>query len=307
MRCHDAVVSVGSNDRETRYARLRLGPVALLRGVVRLLLLPLVTLTWSVPWAIGALWPFHDNAGRAALRRGITRRWASACCRVLGGRIEVLGDLPRGPGFLVANHVSYLDIPVLMALTGCRFVSKREVADWPVIGFYARKAGTLFVNRGKAGRDAGRALEGMARALEEGDLVAFFPEGTTSAGEGVLPFRSGLLTLPARAGHPVWPAALSYEAADPALDSGVALAWHCEQSLLRHGWRLMCMPGFSVRVAIAHAVEAPHRKHLAQSLYHRVALMHAGLNGTAGAAVFSSARVEVTAEADLRARPRSHV
>jgi 1-acyl-sn-glycerol-3-phosphate acyltransferase len=260
-----------------------------------------------VPWGLGALLPL-SRAGRVALRRGITRRWAATCCRILGARIEVLGELPRGPGFLVTNHVSYLDIPVLMGLTGCRFVSKREVADWPVIGFYARKAGTLFVNRGNAQRDAGIALEGMARALEDGDLVAFFPEGTTSPGERVLPFRAGLLSLPARDGHPVWPAALSFETEDPALDPGIALAWSGKQSLLLHAWRLLCMPGFKVRIAIAHAVEAAHRKHLALALYHRVAMMHAGLNGTAGAATFSSALVEVVAETDLApARPRSHV
>nr|WP_240902274.1 lysophospholipid acyltransferase family protein [Wenzhouxiangella sp. XN24] len=198
-------------------------------------------------------------------------------CRVLGGRVDLQGELPAGPGFLITNHTGYLDIPVLMSLTGCRFVSKSEIAHWPVIGFLARKGGTLFVNRGNKGRDANVTLDGMARALEDGDLVVFFPEGTTGTGERILPFRSGLLSLPARDGHPVWPAALVYETDVPDVDTGLALAWSGGQSLLPHVWRLVCLPGFSVRVASGHAVEATHRKTLARALEYRVTLMHAGL------------------------------
>jgi 1-acyl-sn-glycerol-3-phosphate acyltransferase len=272
-------------DNQPSYARVRVGPFGLVRAVVRLLLLVLVTLAFLLGWGLLALWP-RRRQGRVALRRGISRRWAAAMCRVLGARIEVLGELPKGPGFLITNHVSYLDIPVLMSLTGCRFVSKHEIADWPAIGFMARKAGTLFVKRGNGGRDAGVTLDGMARALEDGDLVVFFPEGTTSPGERILPFRSGLLSLPARDGHPVWPAALVYQSGDPDVDPGLGLAWSGKQSLVPHVWGLVCMPGFTVRIAVAHAVEAAHRKHLAQALQHRVAMMHAGLRdgGTAALA-----------------------
>jgi 1-acyl-sn-glycerol-3-phosphate acyltransferase len=272
-------------DNQPSYARVRVGPFGLVRAVVRLLLLVLVTLAFLLGWGLLALWPWRRQ-GRVGLRRGVSRRWAAAMCRVLGARIEVLGELPEGPGFLITNHVSYLDIPVLMSLTGCRFVSKHEIADWPAIGFMARKAGTLFVKRGNGGRDAGVTLEGMARALEDGDLVVFFPEGTTSTGERILPFRSGLLSLPARDGHPVWPAALVYQSGDPDVDPGLGLAWSGKQSLVPHVWGLVCMRGFTVRIAVAHAVEAAHRKHLAQALQHRVAMMHAGLRdgGTAALA-----------------------
>ncbi len=271
-----SAVTDGSAVEKPSYARVRVGPVALLRAVIRLPLLLIVTFVYVSGWGLLALWPW-SRAGRVALRRGVTRRWAGAMCRVLGARIEVLGDLPQGPGFLITNHVGYLDIPVLMSLTGCRFVSKSEIARWPLIGFLSRVAGTLFVNRGNGGRDAGMTLTGMAAALEDGDLVVFFPEGTTSRGEHILPFRSGLLSLPARDGHPVWPAAIAYEPWDPDIDPGLGLAWSGKQSLLPHVWRLACMPGFTARIAVAHAVEEGHRKHLARALHHRVAMMHAGL------------------------------
>jgi len=269
-------VSDGLNDIKPSYAHVPVGALGLLRAVARMLGLVFCTLAIVLAWGLVALWPW-DRAKRAKLRRGVSRRWAKTMCWVLGGRVDVQGDLPAGPGFLITNHTGYLDIPVLMSLTGCRFVSKSEVARWPAIGFLARKGGTLFVNRGNKGRDADVTLDGMARALEDGDLVVFFPEGTTGTGERILPFRSGLLSLPARDGHPVWPAALVYETDMPGVDTGLALAWSNGQSLLPHVWRLVCLPGFSVRVASGHAVEATHRKTLARSLQHRVTMMHAGL------------------------------
>lgn len=273
-----------TTDRPPGFARVRMTPLALARALIRLPLLLVVTLAFLLGWGILALWP-RGREGRVALRRGVSRRWAASMCRVLGARIQVLGELPAGPGFLITNHVSYLDIPVLMSLTGCRFVSKDEIANWPFIGWLARAAGTLFVRRGNGGRDADVTLQGMARALADGDLVVFFPEGTTSPGERILPFRSGLLSLPARDGHPVYPAALVYESRDPEVDPGLGLAWWGNQSLLPHVWRLVCMPGFTVRIAVAHAVEAGHRKHLAQALQHRVTMMHGGLRDIgAGAA-----------------------
>jgi 1-acyl-sn-glycerol-3-phosphate acyltransferase len=276
-------VSDGPSDGQPGYARVPIGPVAMLRAVVRLLLLTVVTLLMAAGWGLLALWP-RAREQRAALRRGVTRRWAAVMCRVLGARVEVSGEPPAGPGFLIANHTGYLDIPVLMSLTGCRFVSKHEVADWPMVGFLARRAGTLFVRRGNGGRDAAVTLEGMAGALDDGDIVVFFPEGTTTTGEGVLPFRSGLLSLPARDGHPVWPAAVVYRSADPEVDPGLGLAWSGRQSLLSHVPRLLCMRGFTARVAFAPAVESGHRKHLAQALQQRVATMHATLRtGQAGA------------------------
>ncbi len=269
-------VSVAAPDEKPRYARVRVGPAVFVRAAVRMATLLLATVILLSAWGVAALLPW-GRPRRAALRRGITRRWARMMCRVLGARIELLGELPQGPGFLITNHQGYLDIPVLMSLTGCRFVSKREVAHWPVIGFLARKAGTLFVSRGRPGREAGVTLDGMARALEDGDLVVFFPEGTTSPGESILPFRAGLLSLPARDGHPVWPAAISYETGDPEVDPGLALCWWGTQNVLLHFWRLACLPGFTARIAVAHAVGAAHRKHLAQALHRRVAMMHAGL------------------------------
>lgn len=250
------------------YIRPYGGIVGALRAVLRVLAIIVVTLVTVVILGLAMLWP-RDEAGRAGVRRRVARAWAGACCRVMGARIEVDGRPPAGPGFLVSNHVSYLDIPVLMSLTGCTFVAKREIAGWPVIGALARFGGTLFVNR-NGGKDTAQTLEGMERSAAKGDLVMFFPEGTTSRGESVLPFRTGLLALAAERGVPVEAAAVAYST--PAdVDTVTALAWTDQQEFTPHAWRVLTLPSFDVRVALAtETVVSSDRKLLAQRLHARV-------------------------------------
>lgn len=261
------------------YIRAYGGLLGFLRAGLRVLGIILVTIVTLVLWGLAGLWP-RDARANAALRRGVARRWSSACCRVMGARVHVEGQPPAGPGFLVSNHVSYLDIPVLMSLTGCTFVAKREIADWPVIGALARRGGTVFVNR-NGGRDTAQTLEGMARSAENGDLVMFFPEGTTSRGDEVQPFRSGLLALAADKGVPVEAAAVAYSTRAP-VDTSVGLAWCGEQDFTPHALRVLTLPSFDVRVALApETVVASDRKALALQLHARVSDLHRRVSGRA--------------------------
>ena len=123
------------------------------------------------------------------------RRWFAESCRrllrVLDVSVEQRGQLPDR-GILVCNHLSYLDVLVLGALASPIFVAKKEVRGWPVFGWFARAAGTIFVDRSRR-LDVGATNQRMEAALEEGALVVIFPEGTTSNGQAILPFRSALL------------------------------------------------------------------------------------------------------------------
>ena len=111
----------------------------------------------------------------------------------LGVRVHVGGERTvRRPTILVANHVSWLDIPVLGAVAPVRFVAKAEIARWPLIGWCARLVRTVFIERGNHGTVAEKASE-VVEALRAGDMVVIFPEGTTSDGNRVLFFKSGLL------------------------------------------------------------------------------------------------------------------
>src|SRR3569832_1870289 len=110
---------------------------------------------------------------------------------------------------LVANHISWLDILVVHAARHCRFVSKSEVKRWPLIGTLATGANTLNIER-ESRRDAVRVVHHMAEALRAGDVLAVFPEGTTSDGRALLPFHANLIQAAISAAAPVLPVALSF-------------------------------------------------------------------------------------------------
>jgi 1-acyl-sn-glycerol-3-phosphate acyltransferase len=151
----------------------------------------------------------------AARRRALTQQWSVRLLRVLCVECRVVGPLALRDGnlLLVANHVSWLDIFVLNALHPVRFVAKSDIARWPLAGRLVRGAGTLFIERARR-RDTHRVNRIVADALAGGDVVAVFPEGTTSHGEGVLPFKSSLLQpIVDAAGH-VQPLALRYRGID---------------------------------------------------------------------------------------------
>ena len=146
-------------------------------------------------------------------RRPVNRNpWASACfrqaCRCLGWQVQVLGQARPGATLFVANHISWSDIPLLGGLIPVRFLSKAEVANWPVIGWLARQAGTLFIRRG--GGQARRVKTEIHARLSGGESVVVFPEGTTSTGITVLPMHGLLLGAAKEARVPVQPVSLGY-------------------------------------------------------------------------------------------------
>ena len=128
------------------------------------------------------------------LARPITPHITQSVCKaaflILGIRRQVSGVPMQGQGALVANHGSWLDIFALNACNRIYFVSKAEVARWPVIGWLARATGTVFINR--RGREAKQQQEIFETRLRAGHRLLFFPEGTSSDGLRVLPFKSTL-------------------------------------------------------------------------------------------------------------------
>jgi len=132
----------------------------------------------------------------------------------------VAGTLPE-TGLLVTNHVSFLDIVFLGALKPMVFVSKAEVAAWPVVGNIASCAGTLYVERNRR-TDVSRVNIALRRALEAGVLVTLFPEGTSSDGSGVLPFQPSLLQPAVDVGVQITPGHLEYTGADKSRADDIA-------------------------------------------------------------------------------------
>jgi 1-acyl-sn-glycerol-3-phosphate acyltransferase len=155
------------------------------------------------------VFPFASPAARLAF----ARRWARRMMRALGAQLCVEGAAPAPGALLVANHVSWLDILAITSHAPSIFVAKREVRDWPAIGWLAARAGTLFLQR-SSGRSLLRVKNRIAAQLLARRSVAFFPEGTTSSGSGVMPFRSGLLQAAVDGARPVQPVAIAYYGED---------------------------------------------------------------------------------------------
>jgi 1-acyl-sn-glycerol-3-phosphate acyltransferase len=171
--------------------------------------------------------------------------WSAGMVKRLGIRIIVSGQPAVNAGtLLMANHVSWLDITALHAAQFCRFVSKGDVRQWPVIGFMAAQAGTLFIERASR-RDAMRVVHQMADSLRAGDVLAVFPEGTTSDGAQLLPFHANLFQAAIAAGAPVQPMAIGFidhASGEPSL----APCYIDEDTLLGSVWRTLCTPGIAV-------------------------------------------------------------
>lgn len=169
------------------------------------------------------------------------KAWALAMLARLAIKLVVIGEPPaQGPLLLAANHISWLDIVVMHAARHCRFVSKADVQRWPLIGTLATGAGTLFIERASR-RDAMRVVHHMAERLRAGDVLAVFPEGTTSDGVSLLPFHANLFQAAIAADVPVLPVALRF--AD--LASGEHSLLPCyinDDTLLGSIWRTLTAP-----------------------------------------------------------------
>src|SRR5688572_12052383 len=148
-------------------------------------------------------------------RRALVGWWAGKLLRIVGVAVRVEGDPPAASAgaVIAANHVSWLDIFAVQAVHPTRFVAKSEIRDWPVAGWIAERAGTLFIRRGLR-RDTARINELVHAALSQGDCVGIFPEGTTTEGDTLLKFHSSLFEPAVANAARVHPCAIRYQHAD---------------------------------------------------------------------------------------------
>ena len=158
--------------------------------------------------------------------------------RSAGMRVTVEGRPLQRHVLFIANHLSWLDIMLLAGASGTAFVSKDEVASWPVIGWLASLNKTIFIARTQRGAVRDQA-ETLRKALQSGQPVALFPEGTTEGGAEVLPFRASLLAslFPPLPQIQVQPVALDY---GPAADD---IAWLGQEPALANAKRVLSRPG----------------------------------------------------------------
>lgn len=153
--------------------------------------------------------------------------------KCLGANIEIEGMPPEPPFFLVSNHLSYIDIPVYYHVLKTTFVAKSEIKQWPVVGWMARTLGIIFIDRTRK-RDVHRVNSIMAEKINEHQGVVLFPEGRTSPGDEIMPFRPGLLQHPVEADFNVHYAVIRYETGKNDPPARETVSWWQDMSLMQH-------------------------------------------------------------------------
>lgn len=231
------------------------------RTVMRSLLLP--------PLAVGCFGEFILGGAKRSIRDRV--KWLSRVAvrhaKWMGVRINLHGEIPSR-GLIVANHVSYVDIVALSAATACAFVSKMEVASWPLFGLYAKCGATIFVDRERRGAVAGVAEE-MRSRLDAGVPLTLFPEGTSTGGDDVLPFRSSLFEPVVELGCPVTACALRYSLPGGSVADEVAY-WR-DMTLAPHLLNLLSETGVTLDIHFGPSSRRTgDRKTLARDLHAEV-------------------------------------
>ncbi len=239
---------------------------AILRAIVRIVLL----LGWFLLSLIQQSLGFILRTGDG---RHLRLRFYRGALRILGIRIRVFNDFsPRRPLFVVANHVSYLDVFVLGSLIPAVFVSKQEVRDWPVVGWIAWLQHTIFIARRRT--RAGDELTPLGEALENGFNVIMFPEGTSTDGTAVLPFKSALFEAPKRANAYTQPVSLIYRERHGSVLSEKDrqfYTWGTDAPFFNHFLKLILRPGVLVEAWIRKPISPQvDRKQLAKIAETRV-------------------------------------
>ena len=171
---------------------------------------------------------------------------------------------------LVANHVSWLDVYALNAALPVRFIAKSEVGKWPLIGVFARRAGTLFVERTRRS-DVVRLNAQVETLLRKGEKIALFPEGTTSSGHGVLPFLAPLLQPAVTCNALVQAVAIRYTRADGSLCSEADYAG--DKSLLAALLLVLTQPVIQAQLQFLPAITCDngHRRDVARAAETQIA------------------------------------
>jgi 1-acyl-sn-glycerol-3-phosphate acyltransferase len=235
--------------------------VCYLLGIWRAFLVVFFSLCALVHNAIAI--PFVRPTQRVQARAAWLHYWSRFACRVLGIRVTTRRSMPSS-GLLVSNHLSYIDIIGLSSIRPCVFVAKRDVASWPLFGWLAQAAGTIFVDRERR-LSSPKAVDVIADAIAGGSVVVIFPEGTSSDGSTVLPFKSALLESAVQLRCPIAAASIDY-----ALDDGSVADEVCywrEMTLVPHLVNLFFKREVRANYSFSAAkVRAGNRKQIAREL-----------------------------------------
>lgn len=238
-------------------------------------------LDWRLVLRIGRM-ALHLLAGMATCafvfpisgpdkRNSHVRRWSRQLLAICNVSVQVTQDsaVPLEHGMVVCNHISWLDIFVINALYPCRFVAKAEIRDWPLAGWLVAQAGTVFIARGNK-RELRNIFKGLVHALQDGQRVAFFPEGTTAAQGSILPFHANLFEAAVDGKVKVQPFALSYT--DAAGQPHQSVDFIGDMTFVQSVVNILDGKPVRARLAVLPAMEGAgaHRRELAEAAHRAI-------------------------------------
>jgi lyso-ornithine lipid O-acyltransferase len=189
-----------------------------------------------------------------------TQLWARLVMRLLNMKIVTRGLKPEhldNHYLFVSNHQSYLDIAIIASIFPTLFVAKREVKNWPILGWLAKLAGTIFINRHDVRSGVSSAFR-ASRMLRIGTSVQVFPESTTSDGTSVLPFKPLFFASAIRAQAPILPVTIDFQAINGSKVNGTSrdlLCWYGDMNFLTHFWTLLDLDSVDVSLLIHGPIE----------------------------------------------------
>ena len=195
--------------------------------------------------------------------------WCGDLLRAFHIKVVTFGDLPPSTTtgvMFVANHISWSDIHALNSKIALRFIAKSEIRSWPVFGYLVAKANTLFIDRSKK-QEAAKIVNITAASLMAGDNLCFFPEGTTTDGKQVLPFKSSVLQAAIVANSTIWPVAIRYVNKDGSINTNMAYAG--ETGLIESMLEVVKQKNASVELHFLSPIETADkdRRQLTQAAY----------------------------------------
>ena len=235
-------------------------------------------LDWRLALRIGRM-ALHLLAGMATCafvfpfagaqrRNALVRRWSRQLLAICNVSVQMApgSAAPLEQGMIVCNHISWLDIFVINALYPCRFVAKAEIRAWPLAGWLVAQAGTVFIARGNK-RELRNIFKGLVHALQDGQRVAFFPEGTTAAQGTLLPFHANLFEAAVDGKVPVQPFALSY--VDPHGQAHPSVDFIGDMTFVQSVVNILDGKPVRARLAVLPAMpgEGAHRRELAEAAH----------------------------------------
>jgi 1-acyl-sn-glycerol-3-phosphate acyltransferase len=162
-------------------------------------------------------------------------RWMVTVRGYLGLKVTISGQPAPAPTLYVANHISWHDIVVIQSLVPTGFIAKHEIRGWPLFGWLAHHGNTLFIRRGKR-ESAQQIADALSARLQGQQSILIFPEGTTTPGDTVKPFRTRLFEPAIELGLPIQPVAIHYSSDDKHVTE---LSFINDETFITHGWRLL--------------------------------------------------------------------